>query len=228
MMKKLFLFVSVLFLTVSCSDEKLENDLSKENLFGKVKSVQTTKFYAADSLEIVVKNGVSGVFPIILNEYNELGNLVKNKKLHFEYPERYNQNIYSYNNLNQLIEKKHYFTENLHSHAIYTYNEINNLIEVNISDRLRDCYLNIKLISNYDNKNNLIEEVRYEDSIYRSKKIFTYNIKNKITESYIYFGKNIISKKTYDKEENLIEEIDYDTLKNIRHKWTYIMIKKES
>lgn len=192
-MRKLILFFWVLF--IGCSNEKTENDLSKENLFGKVKSVQTTKFYATDSLEIVVKNGVSGVFPIILNEYNELGNLVKNKKLHFEYPERYNQNIYSYNNLNQLIEKKHYFTENLHSHTIYTYNEINNLIEVNISDRLRDGYLNIKLISNYDNKNNLIEEVRYENSIYRSKKIFMYNIKNKITESYIYFGKTSLVKK---------------------------------
>src|SRR5690554_2903988 len=136
-MKKLFLFFLVLFLAIGCSDEKPENDLSKENLFGKVKSVETTRFYALDSLGIIVKNGISEVFPIILNEYNEFGNLVKTKKFNFKYPKRYNQNIFSYNNLNKLIEEKHYFNDNqLYSNIVYTYDEINNLVEVNINDNL--------------------------------------------------------------------------------------------
>jgi len=226
-MKKLILFFSVLFLAVGCSDEKLENDLSKENLFGKVKSVETTTFYAIDSSGTIVKNGVSEVFPIIMNEYNEFGNLVKTKKFNFKYPKRYNRNIFSYNNLNKLVEEKFYFNDNqLYRNVFYTYNEINNLVEVNINDNLPEGLSNVKKILKYDDKNNLIEELYYENSIYLMKEVFKYDVENKITESRYYFEESIRYKKIYDKKENLIEEIEYDSLTNVKAKWSYIYDKK--
>src|SRR5690554_416248 len=110
-MKKLFPYFLALFLIVSCSEEKTENDLSKENILGKVKSVQTTKFYAVDSLGTIVKDGVSKREPTVLDEYNKLGNLEQTKKIILDNPNRYSGITYTYNEINKLIKEEYYINE---------------------------------------------------------------------------------------------------------------------
>lgn len=220
-MKNLVWCFLVLLLTISCSNEKTENDLSKENLFGKVKSVETTTFYAVDSLGTIVKDGISTRIPTILNTYNEFGNLETTKKFILENPNRYNEKVYYYNNLNKLVEEKFYLpNDSLSNEVFYKYDDNDNLIEwITNND---DKRFNLKYILKYDSQNNLIEELVYADStyIYRGKEVYKYH--NKTKKMFRYNPKGVLRKEIiYDKNKKIIEEIEYDSLKNVTAKWTY-------
>lgn len=221
-MKKLFLFFLVLFLAIGCSDEKPENDLSKENLFGKVKSVETTKYQVIDSLGTIVKDGISRYEPTVLDEYNEFGNLEKTKKYILDNPNRYARVSYTYNEINKLIKEDYYsIDDSLTGEVSYKYDENNNLIEMITNNEYKR--FNLKYIYKYDNQNNLIEELFYGDStyVYKGKELKKYNSKNKITESNQYNSKgNLSYRRFYDRKENLTEKIEYDSL-NVRFKRTY-------
>src|SRR5690606_18662901 len=148
-MRKLILFFWVLF--IGCSNEKTENDLSKENLFGKVKSVQTTKFYAVDSLETIIRNGISEREPTVLNEYNEWGNLEKTTKFLLDNPQRNTKRIYSYNEKSKLLKEEYYIVnDSLSSEVFYKYDENNNLIEYITKNDWKQ--FNLKYIYKYDNQ----------------------------------------------------------------------------
>lgn len=220
-MKKPILFFLVL-LAFSCSEEKTENDLSKENLFGKVKSVETKEFYAIDSSGVVVKDGISKSKPIVLNEYNKWGNLEKTTKFLLDNPQRNTKIIYSYNERNKLLKEEYYsVNDSLSSEVFYKYDENNNLIEWITYNDAR--LFNLKYIYKYDNQNNLIEELFYGDStyVYWGKEVYHYDNQNKTKKISQYNSEEILRREMiYDKKENLIEETEYDSL-NVRFKWTY-------
>ena len=144
MEKIILVILSVLYL-VSCNQSEKKNDLTEENLKGKVKSITENTYEAVDKFGQIEKGNVlvdssavytdDGRFKI----YNEKGNKIE---------ENY------YNSNGRLIYKN-----------TYKYDEKGNIIEENHYDS--NGRLDSKYTYEYDKNNNWTQRIEYKNTIPR-------------------------------------------------------------
>ena len=191
MEKIILVILSVLYL-VSCNQSEKKNDLTEENLKGKVKSITENTYEAVDKFGQIEKGNVlvdssavytdDGRFKI----YNEKGNKIE-------------ENYYNSNG-------------RLYSKATYKYDEKGNMIEDNFYDS-DDGSLIYKNTYKYDEKGNKIEEYHYdEDGKFAYKYTYKYDEKGNNIEKNNYDSNGRLDSKhtyEYDKNNNWTQRIEY-------------------
>ena len=191
-MKKIILATLSVLCLVSCNQSEKKNDLTEENLKGKVKSITENTYEAVDKFGQIEKGDVlvdssavytdDGHFKI----YNEKGNKIE---------ENY------YNSNGSLIYKN-----------TYKYDEKGNMIEDNFYDS-DDGSLIYKNTYKYDEKGNKIEEYHYdEDGKFNYKYTYKYNEKGNMIEKNNYDSNGRLDYKytyEYDKNNNWTQRIEY-------------------
>ena len=191
-MKKIILAILSVLCLVSCNQSEKKNDLTEENLKGKVKSITENTYEAVDKFGQIEKGDVivdssavytdDGRFKI----YNEKGNKIE-------------ENYYNSNG-------------RLYSKTTYKYDEKGNMIEDNFYDS-DDGSLIYKNTYKYDEKGNKIEEYHYdEDGKFNYKYTYKYDEKGNIIEENHYDSNGRLDSKytyEYDKNNNWIQRIEY-------------------
>ena len=191
-MKKIILAILSVLCLVSCNQSEKKNDLTEENLKGKVKSITENTYEAVDKFGQIEKGDIlvdssavytdDGRFKI----YNEKGNKIE-------------ENYYNSNG-------------RLYSKTTYKYDEKGNMIEDNFYDS-DDGSLIYKNTYKYDEKGNKIEEYHYdEDGKFNYKYTYKYDEKGNIIEENHYDSNGRLDSKytyEYDKNNNWTQRIEY-------------------
>ena len=191
-MKKIILAILSVLCLVSCNQSEKKNDLTEENLKGKVKSITENTYEAVEKFGQIEKGDVlvdssavytdDGRFKI----YNEKGNKIE-------------ENYYNSNG-------------RLYSKTTYKYDEKGNMIEDNFYDS-DDGSLIYKNTYKYDEKGNIIEEYHYdEDGKFNYKYTYKYDEKGNIIEENHYDSNGRLDSKytyEYDKNNNWTQRIEY-------------------
>ena len=191
-MKKIILVILSVLCLVSCNQSEKKNDLTEENLKGKVKSITENTYEAVDKFGQIEKGDVlvdssavytdDGHFKI----YNEKGNKIE-------------ENYYNSNG-------------RLYSKTTYKYDEKGNMIEDNFYDS-DDGSLIYKNTYKYDEKGNKIEEYHYdEDGKFNYKNTYKYDEKGNNIEKNNYDSNGRLDSKytyEYDKNNNWTQRIEY-------------------
>ncbi len=191
-MKKIILVILSVLCLVSCNQSEKKNDLTEENLKGKVKSITENTYEAVDKFGQIEKGDVlvdssavytdDGRFKI----YNEKGNKIE-------------ENYYNSNG-------------RLYSKTTYKYDEKGNMIEDNFYDS-NDGSLIYKNTYKYDEKGNKIEKYHYdEDGKFNYKYTYKYDEKGNIIEENHYDSNGRLDSKytyEYDKNNNWTQRIEY-------------------
>jgi len=199
-MKAFFLLFVVLILS-SSSVNKQKSDLDKENLKGNVKSLRQVSFYAVEKFGAITKGKRGGESLIESNDFHN-----------------------KYNEKGFLIERNSYLDGTLYLIEIYTYDDNDNNIEVFQSTSEGE---NGKVIYNYDDKGNLIEENSYypDDSLKASYKYTNkYDNNDNLIEQNTYLSNGSLSWReiyTYDKNGKLIENNKYQSNGSFDNKDTF-------
>lgn len=200
--KVVILLGAILFICNGCTDNSKENDLKKENLKGKVKSIHTVWYRGVEKFGEISKDKHISSFKKI---FNDAGYIVEDKSFGYaEDPTR--KNIYIYDDKNRLIEqKRENFDQQFKSwwgesfRHVYKYDEKGNRIE----EALYDIYNQKGIYSvekyAYDNKGNMIEMNEYNSDGNLEKKI----------------------KYSYDNKGNKIEENEYNQDGKPESRWRY-------
>ena len=201
-MKKIILVIlSVLCLASYGQLEKKsekKNDLTEENLKGKVKSIKENTYEAVEKFGQIEKGDAlydDDAFPFTI--YNEKGNK---------------------------IEENHYYSDgSLLDKYTYKYDENGNKIEVN--NYYSDGRLILKITYKYDENGNNIEECyHYEDGILSEKHTYKYDENGNIIERNDYNFSSSLDKKytyKYDEKGNIIEINNYNSDGRLDSKYTY-------
>ena len=177
---------------VSCNQSEKKNDLTEENLKGKVKSITENTYEAVNKFGQIEKGDIlvdssavytdDGHFKI----YNEKGNKIE-------------ENYYNSNG-------------RLYSKTTYKYDEKGNMIEDNFYDS-DDGSLIYKNTYKYDEKGNKIEEYHYdEDGKFNYKYTYKYDEKGNNIEKNNYDSNGRLDSKytyEYDKNNNWTQRIEY-------------------
>ena len=191
-MKKIILVILSVLCLVSCNQSEKKNDLTEENLKGKVKSITENTYEAVDKFGQIEKGDIlvdssavytdDGHFKI----YNEKGNKIE-------------ENYYNSNG-------------RLYSKTTYKYDEKGNMIEDNFYDS-DDGSLIYKNTYKYDEKGNKIEEYHYdEDGKFNYKNTYKYDEKGNNIEKNNYDSNGRLDSKytyEYDKNNNWTQRIEY-------------------
>ena len=191
-MKKIILVILSVLCLVSCNQSEKKNDLTEENLKGKVKSITENTYEAVDKFGQIEKGDIlvdssavytdDGHFKI----YNEKGNKIE-------------ENYYNSNG-------------RLYSKTTYKYDEKGNMIEDNFYDS-DDGSLIYKNTYKYDEKGNKIEEYHYdEDGKFNYKYTYKYDEKGNNIEKNNYDSNGRLDSKytyEYDKNNNWTQRIEY-------------------
>ena len=185
-MKKIILAILSVLRLVSCKQSEKKNDLTEENLKGKVKSIKEITYEAVEKFGQIEKGNVLyclSYFTI----YNEKGNKIE--KNHYEFDGRLDYKVtYKYDENGNKIEKNDYDSDgSLDSKTTYKYDEKGNIIEINNYNS--DGSLYSKHTYKYDEKGNIIE-------------INNYNSDGRLKNTYTY-------KYEYDKNNNWTQRIEY-------------------
>jgi hypothetical protein len=203
---------------------KLENDLAKKNLNGKIKSREVL-VYAARIKDGYVTNGAAKGG--IKTTYNDFGNQVdlltynENKKIvstwNYTYSKENNllestfsdemvrrKITYDYNNENQLTATKEYVNEKLVKETTFLYDEAGNEIENNAS--FTESEGKSRSVHAYDDKGHLRETNIYDEKEdLQLKQLYTYNEAGQEVQQSIFTGDNAPSykrKSDYDAKGN--------------------------
>ena len=183
-MKKIILAT----LSASCNQSEKKNDLTEENLKGKVKSIKETTYKAVDKFGQIEKGDVLNNY---FNIYNEKGNKIEDNFYDSD-GNLSSKDTYEYDEKGNNIEKNNYDSDgSLNSKTTYKYDKKGNKIEDNSYDS--DGSLNSKTTYKYDEKGNMIE----------------YNTDGRFGEKYTY-------KYEYDKNNNWIQQVTYEDNKPIQ------------
>ena len=136
-MKKIILAILSVLRLVSCKQSEKKNDLTEENLKGKVKSIKETPYEAVDKFGQIEKGNVLYDDGTSFTIYNEKGNI---------------------------IEENYYDSDgNLSSKDTYEYDENGNNIEKNNYDS--NGKLDSKYTYEYDKNNNWTQRIEYKNTI---------------------------------------------------------------
>ena len=183
-MKKIILAIlSVLYL-VSYGQLEKKNDLTEENLKGKVKSIKETTYKAVDKFGQIKKGNVLNNYFTI---YNKKGNTIEGNEYYSDGSLNY-KTTYKYDEKGNKIEKNTYkYDGSLNYKTTYKYDEKGNKIEKNIDGSVDR--LGYKYTYKYDEKGNTIEQNIYYHG-------------SRPAENYSY-------KYEYDKNNNWTQEIEY-------------------
>ena len=198
-MKKIILAILSVLCLVSCNQSEKKNDLTEENLKGKVKSITENTYEAVDKFGQIEKGDVlvdssavytdDGHFKI----YNEKGNKIEENYYNSNGSLIY-KNTYKYDEKGNKIEENYYNSNGrLYSKTTYKYDEKGNIIEKNNYDS-NDLFN--KTTYKYDEKGNTIE-------------INNYNSDGRLDSKYTY-------KYKYDKNNNWIQQVKYKNNKPIQ------------
>ena len=191
-MKKIILAILSVLRLVSCKQSEKKNDLTEENLKGKVKSIKETLYEAVDKFGQIEKgNWFNNYFTI----YDKKGNIIEendydsdgslNSKTTYKYDEKGNKieendydsdgrldskTTYKYDEKGNTIEKNYYSYSDgrLDSKITYKYNEKGNTIEENdyyYSDGRLDSKTTYKYKYEYDKNNNWTQKIQYRNTI---------------------------------------------------------------
>ncbi|MCL2651210.1 MAG: hypothetical protein FWD60_09345 [Candidatus Azobacteroides sp.] len=140
-MKKIIIYqVLISLLLVSCSTNKVKNDLEKEGLKGKVKSVQSALFNSSEQLGETVRGNL--IHYDDLKSYNEKGYLIEIVKYWDEWVKIF---LFKSNDINSKADIE-----------TYHYNDKNLLTEIVNKD--------IKTLCEYNEKNQMIQSKLYDNS----------------------------------------------------------------
>ena len=191
-MKKIILAILSVLCLVSCNQSEKKNDLTEENLKGKVKSITENTYEAVEKFGQIEKGDVlvdssavytdDGRFKI----YNEKGNKIEENYYNSNGSLIY-KNTYKYDEKGNIIEENYYNSNGrLYSKTTYKYDEKGNMIEDNFYDS-DDGSLIYKNTYKYDEKGNIIEENHYDSN-------------GRLDSKYTY---------EYDKNNNWTQRIEY-------------------
>ena len=191
-MEKIILVILSVLCLVSCNQSEKKNDLTEENLKGKVKSITENTYEAVDKFGQIEKGDVlvdssavytdDGRFKI----YNEKGNKIEENYYNSNGSLIY-KNTYKYDEKGNKIEENYYNSNGrLYSKTTYKYDEKGNMIEDNFYDS-DDGSLIYKNTYKYDEKGNIIEENHYDSN-------------GRLDSKYTY---------EYDKNNNWTQRIEY-------------------
>ena len=191
MEKIILVILSVLYL-VSCNQSEKKNDLTEENLKGKVKSITENTYEAVDKFGQIEKGNVlvdssavytdDGRFKI----YNEKGNKIEENYYNSNGRLIY-KNTYKYDEKGNIIEENYYNSNGrLYSKATYKYDEKGNMIEDNFYDSDNGSLI-YKNTYKYDEKGNNIEKNNYDSNgRLDSKHTYEYDKNNNWTQRIEY------------------------------------------
>lgn len=159
-MKKIILAT----LSASCNQSEKKNDLTEENLKGKVKSIKETPYEAVDKFGQIEKGNVlydNFIFPFTI--YDEKGNKIEEN--HYDSDGNLSsKDTYEYDENGNNIEKNNYDSDGrLGYKLIYKYNEKGNMIEKNNYDS--NGRLDYKYTYEYDKNNNWTQRIEYKNTI---------------------------------------------------------------
>ena len=191
-MEKIILVILSVLCLVSCNQSEKKNDLTEENLKGKVKSITENTYEAVNKFGQIEKGDVlvdssavytdDGRFKI----YNEKGNKIEENYYNSNGSLIY-KNTYKYDEKGNKIEENYYNSNGrLYSKTTYKYDEKGNMIEDNFYDS-DDGSLIYKNTYKYDEKGNIIEENHYDSN-------------GRLDSKYTY---------EYDKNNNWTQRIEY-------------------
>ena len=191
-MEKIILVILSVLCLVSCNQSEKKNDLTEENLKGKVKSITENTYEAVDKFGQIEKGDIlvdssavytdDGHFKI----YNEKGNKIEENYYNSNGSLIY-KNTYKYDEKGNKIEENYYNSNGrLYSKTTYKYDEKGNMIEDNFYDS-DDGSLIYKNTYKYDEKGNIIEENHYDSN-------------GRLDSKYTY---------EYDKNNNWTQRIEY-------------------
>ena len=209
-MKKIILAT----LSASCNQSEKKNDLTEENLKGKVKSIKETTYKAVDKFGQIEKGDVLNNY---FNIYNEKGNKIEDNFYDSD-GNLSSKDTYEYDEKGNNIEKNNYDSDgSLNSKTTYKYDKKGNKIEDNSYDS--DGSLNSKTTYKYDEKGNNIEKNNYDsDGSLNSKTTYKYDEKGNMIEYNTdgRFGEKYTYKYEYDKNNNWIQQVTYEDNKPIQ------------
>lgn len=232
----------IIMLTIlgSCSNIKKENDLTKHNLFGKVKKIEVTSYEAIERFGEIEKGDKTGT-SFWGEDYYQIFN-IKGNIIELNYYNSNVKHIYKYDNKENLIEIHFIHDDSVltrknilvyddkgnmiveesmrkvlavtsFSKDIYKYDKKGNMIENNTY--MNDGSLVKKYLYSYDDKGNMIEKSSYNaDGNLSWRNNYKYDDKGNIIEEDNFYPSNIIKhhKNTYkyDDKGNMIEDISYN------------------
>ena len=161
-MKKIILVILSVLCLVSCKQSEKKNDLTEENLKGKVKSIKETPYEAVDKFGQIEKGNVlydNFIFPFTI--YDEKGNKIEEN--HYDSDGNLSsKDTYEYDEKGNNIERNWYDSDgSLNYKYTYKYDEKGNMIEYNTDGRFGEKYT---YKYEYDKNNNWIQQVTYEDN----------------------------------------------------------------
>ena len=168
-MKKIILATLSVLCLVSCNQSEKKNDLTEENLKGKVKSITENTYEAVDKFGQIEKGDVlvdssavytdDGHFKI----YNEKGNKIEENYYNSNGSLIY-KNTYKYDEKGNKIEEYHYDEDGKFNYKYtYKYDEKGNNIEKNNYDS--NGRLDSKYTYEYDKNNNWTQRIEYKNTI---------------------------------------------------------------
>jgi hypothetical protein len=218
--------LTISFIVSSCihhsaqnNDTKIETDLIKLNLRGKVKTLKETTFKAIDISGIYQKGDIISKNII---SFNDKGYKIEEKHYNSANSpaERY---TYKYDPIGNNTEMNVYKPDgNLNYKNIYKYDNKGNNIEMDAYNP--DGSLDYKSISTYNARGNKIEEDEFNaDGSLLHRSTATYDNKNNIIKETFDNPADSINYKwisKYDNKGNKIEEYFYRTDSNMDYKWT--------
>lgn len=209
-MKHLITFALMAMSIVVVAQPK--NDLQKENIQGKVKSI--IEITCEKENNTINKN----ICKKTLTRYNLKGNFTEEILYNDDIEEA--KKIFHYDDRGQKTHSYLYKKNEIIEVVKYQFNKENNLLEVIVYDNKNNQKR--KSTHLYDKKGNEIEVNLFS----RIKIIYQYNHKNNIDKTLFYdTNDNMIGEKSfkYDEKGNRIEEISsyHKKLSKIIHKWQY-------
>lgn len=165
-MKKIILAILSVLRLVSCKQSEKKNDLTEENLKGKVKSIKETTYEAVEKFGQIEKGDAlydDDAFPFTI--YNEKGNKIEEYWYNSDGSLLY-KSTYKYDEKGNKIEENSYDSDGrLHSKYTYKYDEKGNIIEENWYDSDGSLYEKHTYKYEYDKNNNWTQRIQYKNTI---------------------------------------------------------------
>ena len=218
-MEKIILVILSVLCLVSCNQSEKKNDLTEENLKGKVKSIKETTYKAIEKFGQIEKGDVLVDSSAVYTDYgrfkiyNEKGNKIEENRYNSD-GSLYYKVTYKYDGKGNKIEVNHYDSNgSLILKYTYKYDENGNKIE--------ECWYNedgsliVKFTPKYDENGNMMEVNNYDsDGSLHKKFTYKYDEKGNKIEINNYNSDGRLDSKTtykyeYDKNNNWTQRIEY-------------------